>query len=51
MKIFSPLRLADFNQNVELYDSSIDYEVTRINIRSGQQVNPGDLLFVIRPVS
>ena len=50
MKIFSPLKLADFNQTVELYDSSTDYEVTRINIRSGQQVNPGDLLFVIRPV-
>ncbi len=50
MKIFSPLKLGDFNQNSQLYDPTLAYEVTRINIRSGQQVNPGDLLFVIRPV-
>ena len=51
MKIFSPLKLADFNQSAELYQSTLEYEVTRINIRSGQQVNPGDLLFVVRPLS
>ena len=50
MKIFSPLKLGDFNQNSQLYDPTLAYEVTRINIRSGQQVNPGDLLFVIRPI-
>ena len=51
MKIFSPLKLGDFNQSSQLYDPSVAYEVTRINIRSGQQVNPGDLLFVIRPIN
>jgi multidrug efflux pump subunit AcrA (membrane-fusion protein) len=26
------------------------YQVTRINLASGQQVNEGDLLFVIKPL-
>ena len=46
MKSFTPLRLADFG---ELYDQP-SYEVTRINMTAGQQVNPGDLLFVVKPV-
>ena len=50
MKIFTPLSLGDFNSEFELYDSSREYEVTRINMSSGQQVNAGDLLFVVRPV-
>ena len=28
-----------------------EYEVTRINMATGQQVNTGDLLFVVRPLS
>ncbi|MFN2166533.1 MAG: acetyl-CoA carboxylase biotin carboxyl carrier protein, partial [Anaerolineae bacterium] len=50
MKIFTPLRLSDFNGEVELYDPERRYEVTRINMSSGQQVNAGDLLFVVKPV-
>jgi acetyl/propionyl-CoA carboxylase alpha subunit len=50
MKIFTPLKLADFNTEAELYDESRQYEVTRINMASGQQVNAGDLLFVVKPV-
>jgi acetyl/propionyl-CoA carboxylase alpha subunit/biotin carboxyl carrier protein len=50
MKIFSPLKLADFNGEFALYDEGREYEVTRINMASGQQVNAGDLLFVVRPV-
>ena len=46
MKSFTPLRLADFG---ELYDQA-SYEVARINMDAGQQVNPGDLLFVVKPV-
>ena len=49
MKIFTPLSLADFNTEFELYDVSREYEVTRINMGSGQQVNAGDLLFVVKP--
>jgi len=45
MKSFTPMRLADFG---ELYPES-HYEVTRINMAAGQQVNPGDLLFVVKP--
>jgi acetyl/propionyl-CoA carboxylase alpha subunit len=50
MKIFTPLKLADFNSEFELYDPNREYEVTRINMSSGQQVNAGDLLFVVKPV-
>ena len=46
MKSFTPLRLADFGG---LYDQTT-YEVARINMAAGQQVNPGDLLFVVKPV-
>jgi hypothetical protein len=50
MKIFTPLRLSDFNTDVELYEAERQYEITRINMASGQQVNTGDLLFVVKPV-
>ena len=49
MKIFSPLALKDFNGDAVLYDPDLDYEITRINMSNGQQVNAGDLLFVVRP--
>ena len=49
MKIFSPLCLADFNADGDLYDPSKRYQVTRINMSNGQQVNVGDLLFVVKP--
>ena len=51
MKIFTPLSLADFNADVELYPRNKVYEVTRVNMSSGQQVNAGDLLFVVKPVA
>jgi acetyl/propionyl-CoA carboxylase alpha subunit len=51
MKIFTPLKLSDFNTDVALYDPDREYEVTRINMATGQQVNTGDLLFVVRPLS
>ncbi len=50
MKIFTPLKLSDFNAESELYDPEREYEVTRINMATGQQVNAGDLLFVVKPV-
>jgi len=50
MKIFTPVTLADFNSEFELYDASKRYEVTRINMTSGAQVNVGDLLLVVKPV-
>jgi acetyl/propionyl-CoA carboxylase alpha subunit/biotin carboxyl carrier protein len=52
MKMFTPLNLNTFSgDDGEVYDSSKQYEITRINQTSGQQINEGDLLFVIRPVT
>ena len=49
-KIFTPLCIADFNTgDAHLYEPGCEYEVVRTNVASGQQVNVGDLLFVIRP--
>jgi acetyl/propionyl-CoA carboxylase alpha subunit/acetyl-CoA carboxylase alpha subunit len=50
MKIFTPLKLSDFNGDATLYDPDREYEVTRINMATGQQVNVGDLLFVVKPL-
>ena len=50
MKLFTPLTLADFNAEFELYSSDAEYEITRINMSTGQQVNVGDLLFVVKPI-
>jgi acetyl/propionyl-CoA carboxylase alpha subunit len=50
MKIFNPLTLKDFNSGGVVYDPQRSYQVTRVNISNGQQVNVGDLLFVVKPV-
>jgi acetyl/propionyl-CoA carboxylase alpha subunit len=52
MKIFTPLKLADFNAvgAAPLYPADRRYRIARVNLASGQQVNAGDLLFVVRPV-
>ena len=49
-KIFTPLRLGDFNTSDDALYASRHHVVARINVSSGQQVNAGDLLFVVRPV-
>ncbi|MDE0348533.1 MAG: carbamoyl-phosphate synthase large subunit, partial [Gammaproteobacteria bacterium] len=49
-KIFSPLRLRDFNTSEDDLYADGAYVVARINVSSGQQVNAGDLLFVVRPI-
>lgn len=52
MKMFTPMNLSTFaNDEGELYSSKQKYKVTRINLTSGQQVNEGDLLFVIKPMA
>lgn len=51
MKIFSPLNLASFNNGTnELYHSNKKFQIVRIMNSDGQQVNQGDLLFVIKPI-
>ena len=49
-KIFSLLRLRDFNTSDDDLYADGAYVVARINVSSGQQVNAGDLLFVVRPI-
>ena len=51
MKMFTPITLKSFSgEGGELYPSDTQYQVTRINNVSGQQVNEGDLLFVLKPI-
>jgi acetyl/propionyl-CoA carboxylase alpha subunit len=52
MKMFSTVCLNTFaGDDRDLYNPDSMYKITRINITDGQQVNEGDLLFVIRPVA
>ncbi len=49
MKMFTPMNLNSFSSDgSSIYGESAKYEITRINMANGQQVNEGDLLFVIR---
>ena len=51
MKMFQPLSLSHFNKHEnEVYPSDQQYQVTHIKSVADQQVNRGDLLFVIKPV-
>jgi len=51
MKMFKPLCLSNFNNQAgEIYPSNQQYQVTHIKSVADQQVNRGDLLFVIKPV-
>ncbi len=52
MKMFTPLSLNHLNsEGNELYSANTRYRITRILNSDGQQVNQGDLLFVIKPVA
>ncbi len=52
MKVFSPLKLGQFNEGGrQLYEETRHYQISRVLNDDGQQVNAGDLLFVIRPVA
>jgi len=51
MKMFQPLSLSNFNHHDrEIYPADSKYKVTHIKGVADQQVNRGDLLFVIEPV-
>lgn len=51
-KVFSPMRLRDINTVEQVFFSeNTRYKLNRINVSTGQQVNAGDLLFVVEPVS
>jgi hypothetical protein len=51
MKLFRPLSLESFNGGSDpLYPDDRGYLVARIVPSNGQEVNTGDLLFVVRPM-
>jgi len=51
MKMFQPLSLSNFNKHdKEIYPANQKYKITHIKGVAEQQVNRGDLLFVIKPV-
>ena len=51
MKMFTPVNLNSFSVTEgEVYSSAQKYKIKRINLTTGQQVNEGDLLFVIKPL-
>lgn len=50
MKVFRPLTLEDYNRGgTTLYDPNQKFVVVRVIPPSGQAVNSGDLLFIVRP--
>jgi len=53
MKVFENLSLADFNLTTgqELFPIDHQFTVTRVLAESGQTVNQGDLLFIVRPIA
>jgi len=52
MKVFEHLSLADYNRvnGQMLFPEDHTFTVTRIMAESGQTVNQGDLLFVVKPI-
>lgn len=51
MKTFTPLTLASFAGGGEAFYPAPGYVVVRCGVASGQLVNPGDLLMIIRPAA
>jgi acetyl/propionyl-CoA carboxylase alpha subunit len=52
MKVFEHMCLADYNKinGARLFRDDVKFSVTRILAESGQTVNQGDLLFIVKPV-
>lgn len=51
MKMFRPVSLRSFNdKNNEIYPSTSKYRVLHVKGADGQQVNEGELLFVVKPI-
>ena len=51
MKLFSQISLSSVTGAGELFMADKSYEVVRVNQGNNAQVNAGDLLFVVKPVS
>ena len=52
MKVFEHLSLVDYNRmnGQKLFPEDHTYTITRVHAESGQTVNQGDLLFVVKPI-
>jgi acetyl/propionyl-CoA carboxylase alpha subunit len=53
MKVFENLKLADYNagNGTELFPPNRQFTITRVQAESGQTVNQGDLLFIVKPIA
>ncbi|MBI3993851.1 MAG: ATP-grasp domain-containing protein [Candidatus Lambdaproteobacteria bacterium] len=53
MKVFEGIRLADYNvsNGDALFAEDASFTVTRVLAESGQTVNQGDLLFIVKPLA
>ncbi len=53
MKVFENLALADYNHGngLELFPADQRFTLTRVLAESGQTVNQGDLLFIVKPMA
>ncbi len=52
MKVFEPLTLNDFNQSgQDIFPQHQKFELRKIMVESGQTINQGDLLFIVKPVT
>lgn len=50
MKMFRPFNLGQANRaHSEIYSADKRYKIAKVNVADGQQVDPGDLLFVVSP--
>jgi len=51
MKLFTHISLSSVPGSGEVFTADQEYEVVRVNQANNAQVNAGDLLFVVRPVT
>jgi len=51
MKLFTHISLSSVPGSGEIFTATQEYEIVRINQANNAQVNTGDLLFVVKPVS
>jgi len=51
MKLFTHISLSSVPGSGEIFTAENEYEVVRVNQSNGAQVNSGDLLFVVRPIT
>jgi acetyl/propionyl-CoA carboxylase alpha subunit len=51
MKLFTQISLSSVPGSGELFEAEQEYEIVRVNQANNAQINSGDLLFIVQPVS